>query len=83
MRRVRILYFAATRDAVGRGEEECELPDAVATVADFIRFVAAAHVMLAPRMESVRIARNERFAESADRIEHGDVLALIPPVAGG
>jgi molybdopterin converting factor small subunit len=31
----------------------------------------------------VRVARNEAFAASAERLEDGDVIALIPPVAGG
>jgi molybdopterin synthase sulfur carrier subunit len=81
--RVRVLYFAGARDAVGLGEEDRELPPAVATVSDFVRFIAAAHAALAPRIASLRVARNERFAEDAETIEDGDVLALIPPVAGG
>ena len=32
---------------------------------------------------SVRLARNETFATNDERIEEGDVVALIPPVAGG
>ena len=35
------------------------------------------------RLASVRFARNEEFAESRDAIAEGDVIALIPPVAGG
>ncbi len=81
--RVRVLYFAATRDAVGLGEEEREMPEAVKTVADFSRFMASEHVALAAQMATIRIARNERFADPSDRIADGDVLALIPPVAGG
>jgi molybdopterin converting factor small subunit len=48
-----------------------------------VRWVAEAHPSLGPHMSHVRIARNERFAEGSDRIEKDDVLALIPPVAGG
>jgi len=81
--RVRVLYFAATRDAVGRGEEERELPEGVTTIEDFARLLATEHAVLAPRMASIRIARNERFAHPDERIVDGDVLALIPPVAGG
>jgi molybdopterin converting factor subunit 1 len=80
---VRILYFAGARDIAGVAEETCELPNDVATVRDFARFVGARHASLAARMESIRIARNERFAEPDERIADGDVLALIPPVAGG
>jgi molybdopterin converting factor subunit 1 len=80
---VRILYFAGARDVARVAEETCALPEGIATVRDFARFVGERHPELAPRMESVRIARNERFATMDERIADGDVLALIPPVAGG
>ena len=80
---VRILYFAGARDVAGVAEETCALPEGVVTVRDFARFVGERHAELAPRMESVRIARNERFASPDERLADGDVLALIPPVAGG
>lgn len=81
--RVRILFFAGVRDVVGRSEESVELPREVATVADFARFVARAHPALEERMASIRVARNERFAEPGELLAEGDTLALIPPVAGG
>jgi molybdopterin converting factor small subunit len=34
-------------------------------------------------MKSVRLARNEEFAVGTEPLEEGDVIALIPPVAGG
>jgi len=80
--RVRVLYFAGARDAVGASEETREIADG-ATVADFTRAIAAANAELGARIESVRVARNERFADPSERIEDGDVLAIIPPVAGG
>jgi molybdopterin converting factor subunit 1 len=83
MTRVRILYFAAARDAVGLGEEAIDLPADVATIGDVARHLARAHPSLEPRMSSIRIARNERFADDSERIASGDVLALLPPVAGG
>jgi len=81
--RVRVLYFAGVRDVVGRAEESLDLPGEIATVGDFEQLVARTHAGLAERMASIRIARNERFAEPGERLAEGDVLALIPPVAGG
>jgi molybdopterin synthase sulfur carrier subunit len=81
--RVRILYFAATRDAAGCSEEERELPPSVTTVADLAAFLAHLHPALGERAGIIRIARNEQFAEPSETLEHGDVIALIPPVAGG
>ena len=80
---VRVLYFAGARDVAGVAEETCALPATVVTVRDFVRFVGERHPELAPRMESVRVARNERFADADEHLADGDVLALIPPVAGG
>ncbi len=81
--RVKVLYFAAVRDLVGRDEEEMDLPDEVRTVDAFGAYVVAARPELEGRMGHVRIARNEAFAALGERLEPGDVLALIPPVSGG
>jgi molybdopterin converting factor subunit 1 len=83
MTRVRVLYFAGARDAARVAEEACELPPSVVTVRDFARFIGERHPEIGARMTSLRIARNERFAEDDEPIADGDVLALIPPVAGG
>jgi molybdopterin synthase sulfur carrier subunit len=81
--RVRVLYFAAVRDLVGREEEEIVLPDGVDTVSAFVAWIQAERGELLGRMGSVRIARNEAFASGTEKLAAGDVLALIPPVAGG
>jgi molybdopterin converting factor subunit 1 len=81
--RVRVLYFAAMRDLAGRTEEELALPDGVTTVGAFAAHLAHAMPGFAERRAHVRIARNESFAADEDAIREGDVLALIPPVAGG
>jgi molybdopterin converting factor subunit 1 len=80
---VTILYFAALRDVMGMGEECVSLPPDVRTTADFLRFLEGARAPLTGRLQSVRLARNERFAEPDELLVAGDVLALIPPVAGG
>ena len=80
---VRVLYFAVIREIVGREEEDVSLPDPVTTVAAFIAWLEEARPELAGRMASVRVARNECFARAEEHLAAGDVLALIPPVAGG
>jgi molybdopterin synthase sulfur carrier subunit len=81
--KVKILYFAAVREMVRKDEEELELPPSVATVGDLASYLAQVHVSLAGRLASVRLARNETFATNDERLEEGDVIALIPPIAGG
>ena len=45
--------------------------------------VAARHRAYAESMDCVRVARNEAFAEDREALADGDVIALLPPVAGG
>jgi molybdopterin converting factor subunit 1 len=80
---VTVLYFAALRDLVGRSEERLALPEEVTTVRRFLEHLARHEPVLAARLPFVRIARNEVFASADEPITDGDVLALIPPVAGG
>jgi molybdopterin synthase sulfur carrier subunit len=81
--RLRVLYFAGLRDAVGTGEESVELPFGVETVRALADLLASRHGAYAERRAHVRIARNEAFAQDDDVLADGDVIALIPPVAGG
>jgi molybdopterin synthase sulfur carrier subunit len=80
---VRVLYFAALRDAVGCEEESLELATGVRTVGDLCDVIAARHAGYAAARSQVRVARNEAFAGSAEALADGDVVAFIPPVAGG
>jgi molybdopterin synthase sulfur carrier subunit len=80
---VRILYFAGLRDAVGMAEETLELPPGVSTVSALAEHLARRHGAYAERRGHVRIARNEAFAADDEPLADGDVVALIPPVAGG
>ena len=76
-----ILYFAAVRDLVGKDEERIDFGGG--TIADLSVQLQARHPSLAGRLGSVRFARNEEFAQIAGALGAGDVVALIPPVAGG
>lgn len=81
--KIKVLYFAAVREIVGKDEEEMVLPPSVTTIGDLVAHLPQVRVSLAGRLSSVRLARNETFATNDERIEDGDVIALIPPVAGG
>lgn len=80
---ISILYFAAVRDLVGTGEERLEIPPGVTTIDALASHLVVLHPELAGRLAPVRFARNEEFASGTDPIFAGDVIALIPPVAGG
>jgi molybdopterin converting factor subunit 1 len=83
MASVRVFYFAGLRDLVAKAEESLELPGSVATVGQLARHLEQLHPELSGRLASVRLAVNESFARLDDGIADGDVVALIPPVAGG
>lgn len=80
---VELLYFAAVRELVGAAAEHRELPHDVTTIGALSAFLERAHPALAGRLRSVRFARNERFVDDGEPIADADVIALIPPVAGG
>jgi molybdopterin converting factor subunit 1 len=81
--KVTVLYFAAVRELVGMDEEPLDLPAAVATIDALAAHLCERHPSLEGRLGYVRFARNEELARGADAIADGDVIALIPPVAGG
>ncbi len=78
-----VLYFAALRELAGRSEELVELPLSATTVGAAAAHLASRVPGLAERMAHVRVARNEAFASDGDPVQDGDVIAFIPPVAGG
>jgi molybdopterin converting factor subunit 1 len=80
---VQILYFAALAELAQTSEEHLELPSEVRNVGDFVRFVQRARPALAGKMASVRVALDENFAKDSDDLQGVQVIALIPPVAGG
>jgi molybdopterin synthase sulfur carrier subunit len=80
---VRVLYFGGLREALGVSEESLALPQHVHTVADLCTHLAQRHRAYAESRACVRVARNEAFAGDEERLANGDVIALIPPVAGG
>jgi molybdopterin converting factor subunit 1 len=83
MATVSVLYFAGLRDVVGLSEESVELGSQITTVGQLCEHLAARHRPYAERKSYVRVARNEAFAGGDERLVDGDVVALIPPVAGG
>ena len=80
--RVRIRLFAVQRELAGTREVALDLPDG-GTVADAWTGLVALHPSLAPGRDSVRFARNGKYADAATSLTDGDEVAMIPPVSGG
>ncbi|HXU72394.1 MAG TPA: molybdopterin converting factor subunit 1 [Polyangia bacterium] len=79
---VQVLYFAVVRERLGRDAEELELA-APATADDAWRELERRHPELASLRAVVKLAVNEEFVGGDRRLAEGDVIAIIPPVAGG
>ena len=83
--KVKILYFASLREAVGSAGEELELPAGVATLGALRSHLAARgqgwQALAAGR--NVRAALNQKMAAADSSLDGGDEVAFFPPVTGG
>ena len=79
--RVTVLLFASYADALGTRTLALELPAASGTrsLLDAVRALPGAE-QLPP---APLVAVNERYARGDAPLSEGDVVALLPPVAGG
>lgn len=80
--RVRVRFFAGTRDAAGAPSRDVSLA-AGATVADLFDALAREHPRLAPYRAHALFARNGLFVEDKATLADGDEVAVMPPVSGG
>jgi molybdopterin converting factor subunit 1 len=82
--RVRVLYFAKSREAAGTPEEEFELPSG-ATTTDLLGAMTAKHAGLASVMTACVLALNHDYLEKDEAValKDGDEVAVIPPLSGG
>jgi len=77
-----VLYFAAVREIAGTNETTIEVPEGT-TVRGLSTLLGRAVAGLAGRLPTLRWAKNEEFVDLDAPLAEGDVVALIPPVAGG
>jgi molybdopterin converting factor subunit 1 len=77
---VRIHYFAVLREQAGVAEESLETQ--ASTPAELYEEVRAARKLSLAR-SLLRVAVNDEFCEWSQRLQPGDRVVFIPPVAGG
>ncbi|HMO75852.1 MAG TPA: molybdopterin converting factor subunit 1 [Sphingopyxis sp.] len=83
---LRISYFAWVRERMGIAEEAVALPDAVASVADLIAWLAArdeagARAFAEPQRICAAVDGHMAGPEAA--VPRSGEVALFPPVTGG
>jgi sulfur-carrier protein len=84
--RVKLVYFAWVRERVGRAEEELDVPDAIATVGDLVRWLKGRGEEYAYAFENeavVRAAIDRTHVKPDSAIAGGREIAFFPPMTGG
>lgn len=82
--KVRVLFFAASREAAGKSEEEVELAEG-ATTSTLLQHLVRAYPSLDSVMRSCVFAVNQAYAPPSEDLplKQGDEVAIIPPLSGG
>jgi len=84
--RVRVLYFAAVREQVGKGAEEIDVPAGVTTLAGLrahLRARGDAWREALAEGKLLRMALNQDMVPQSVTIKAGDEVAFFPPITGG
>ena len=82
---IKVLYFAALREALGTSGETVALPEGCTTLAGVRALIASrgGDWEKLERMKNLRAAINQRMAEPSATVADGDEVAFFPPVTGG
>ena len=79
--KIRVLFFGATADLVGKREVDATLGDDAASPVDVVHWLAVEHPGLGARR--LLFAVNEEYVTPTTRLNDGDELAIFTPVSGG
>jgi molybdenum cofactor guanylyltransferase len=77
---LKLHYYALMREQAGRSEETLET--SAGTPADLYGELAGRYGFTLVR-EQLKVAVNSEFSDWSRRLEPGDAVVFIPPVAGG
>ncbi len=81
--KIRVLYFGFIRERVAqRRDERMSMPEG-STLRDVVDLLSTAYPRFGEARGLVKLAVNEEMAPPEQALRDGDVVALIPPVAGG
>ena len=80
---IRVLCFAQIKEALGRDETVLDIPEG-SSAQDAVRILFREHGA-SKKLDSLplRYAVNGEFRPESTELSSGDLLAPIPPVAGG
>lgn len=84
--RVRVLYFASLREALGLGREDVELSPEVVTAGALRAWLRARGEPWSEALadgRTLRVAVDQAMAEPDTPLRDGAEIAFFPPVTGG
>jgi len=79
---VRVLFFGALRDLVGRSNDALTLPEG-AHLSDLLAHYEAAVPRLKDFLPAIALSINQEYAAPGAALRDQDEVALLPPVSGG
>jgi MoaD family protein len=80
--KIRVRFFAAPREALGKSELEVTLPEG-STVTDLIEHLRAEYPILRAYTRFLSVAVNKAYVGWETELYDGDEVACLPPVGGG
>lgn len=80
---IRIQYYGAARELAQTFEETALLDADAPSAGDLRRWVVDRHPGFGVTIERMTIAINDELSPVDDRLRPGDLVSLMPPVAGG
>jgi molybdopterin synthase sulfur carrier subunit len=78
--KVKVCFFAACREIVGKSEMELELQEGEPISSLIETLQSDYHYFLTM---PIKVAVNTEYVEHDYRLQDGDEVALIPPISGG
>lgn len=81
--KIKLLYFASLREAVGAAEEQLDLPEGVATTGQLRDWLVTRGKQALANTRNLRCAVNQDLADFNTSLADGDEVAFFPPVTGG
>jgi sulfur-carrier protein len=83
---MRIVYFGATREAVGIDGEERDFPDGVKSVSDALHWLSGQGPAYAAALSDrtrLRFALDQKMVKADAPLAAASEFAIFPPVTGG
>lgn len=80
--RVKVKFFAAPREAMGKGEVQQQLSPG-STVQELIDLLIEEYPVLRPYISYMNVAVNRKYVGLQTELQEGDEVACVPPVGGG